>query len=157
MLRKNGACLARRFIDIWKNNKSEGVISMQNEHAPLTAYIEEQRQAAMVKYRIIASYLIDEKTLNVITEETDIAKRTLQYWIRDYKQFVLKGLIRKIRSDSGKTHLEPEVIVSIEQRILKYKRNSLTPIHRMICEQCQKKSWQQPSYYQVYMVLQSLS
>ncbi|MFD6511028.1 hypothetical protein ACWFRC_24880 [Bacillus cereus] len=47
---------------------------MQNELPPLTAYSEEQRQAAMVKYKIIAPYLIDEKTLTVITEETRISK-----------------------------------------------------------------------------------
>ncbi|WP_255257275.1 MULTISPECIES: helix-turn-helix domain containing protein [unclassified Bacillus (in: firmicutes)] len=130
---------------------------MQNEHPPLTAYSEEQRREAMVKYKIIAPYLTDEKTLTVIIEETGIAKRTLQYWIQDYKQNGLKGLIRKTRSDAGKTHLEPEVVVSIEQLILKYKRNSLTSIHRMICEQCQKKGWEKPSYYQVYKVSQSLS
>ncbi|SCA96943.1 Protein of unknown function [Bacillus mycoides] len=36
---------------------------MQNEHPPLTAYSEEQRREAMVKYKIIAPYLTDEKTL----------------------------------------------------------------------------------------------
>ncbi|WP_459503844.1 transposase [Bacillus sp. C1] len=130
---------------------------MQNEHPPLTAYSEEQRREAMVKYKTIAPYLTDEKTLTVIIEETGIAKRTLQYWIQDYKQNGLKGLIRKTRSDAGKTHLEPEVVISIEQLILKYKRNSLTSIHRMICEQCQKKGWEKPSYYQVHKVSQSLS
>lgn len=105
-------------------------MSMQNEHPPLTAYSEEQRQAAMVKYKIIAPYLTDEKTLTVITEETGIAKRTLQYWIRDYKQLGLKGLIRKTRSDDGEIHLEPEIVVLVEQLILKNKRNSLTSIHR---------------------------
>ncbi|MEK4122330.1 Mu transposase C-terminal domain-containing protein [Lysinibacillus sp. FSL K6-0102] len=130
---------------------------MQNEQPPLTAFSEEQRQAAMVKYKIIAPYLTDDKTLTVITEETGIAKRTLQYWIRDYKQFGLKGLIRKTRSDAGKIHLEPEIVSSIEQLVLKYKRNSLTSIHRMICEQCRNKGWQEPSYYQVYKVSKSLS
>lgn len=48
-------------------------------------------------------------------EETGISKRTLQYWIQDYKQNGLKGLIRKTRSDAGKTHLQPEVVLSIEQ------------------------------------------
>ncbi|MBZ5752187.1 Mu transposase C-terminal domain-containing protein [Metabacillus sp. DBTR6] len=132
-------------------------MSMQDEYPPLTAYSEEQRQAAMVKYKLIAPYFINEKPLTVITEETGIAKRTLQYWIREYKQFGLKGLIRKTRSDAGKIYLEPEIVSSIQQLILKYKRNSLTSIHRMICEQCQKKGWQKPSYYQVYKVSQSLS
>lgn len=130
---------------------------MQNEHPPLTAYSEEQRQAAMIKYKVIAPYFLNEKTLTVITEETGIAKRTLQYWIQDYERSGLKGLIRKTRSDAGKILLEPEIIVSIEQLILKYKRNSLTSIHRMISEQCQKQGRKQPSYYQVYKISQSIS
>lgn len=132
-------------------------MSMHNELPPLTAYSEEQRQEAMTKYQVIAPYLRSEKTLTVITVETGIAKRTLQYWIRDYEQFGLKGLIRKTRSDAGKIHLDPEIVVAIEQLILKYKRNSLTSIHRMICAQCQEHDWQQPSYYQVYKISQSLS
>jgi hypothetical protein len=36
---------------------------MQNEHPPLTAYSEEQRQAAMIKYKVIAPYLLNKKTL----------------------------------------------------------------------------------------------
>ncbi|MER2109218.1 MAG: helix-turn-helix domain-containing protein [Solibacillus sp.] len=115
---------------------------MTNEQPPLTAFSEEQRQAAVVKYKMIAPYLNKEKTLTVIIEETGISKRTLQYWVRDYKKFGLRGLIRKTRSDDGKTHLESEVIVAIERMILTYRRNSLTSIHRMICEQCQKKGWQ---------------
>jgi len=84
----------------------------------------------MTKYKVIAPYLRSEKTLTFIIEETGSAKRTIQYWIRGYKQFGLKGLIRKTRSDAGKMHLETEIVLSIEQLILKYRRNSLTSIHR---------------------------
>ena len=114
---------------------------MQNEPLPLTAYSSEQRQAAMIKYQVIAPYLRSEKNLIAIVEETGIAKRTLRYWIRDYEKFGLKGLIRKTRSDSGKIQLDSEVIVTIEQMILKHRRNSLTSIHRMICEHCHQQSW----------------
>lgn len=50
---------------------------MQNEPLPLTAYSSEQRQAAMIKYQVIAPYLRSEKNLIAIVEETGIAKRTL--------------------------------------------------------------------------------
>lgn len=66
---------------------------MQNEPLPLTAYSSEQRQAAMIKYQVIAPYLRSEKNLIAIVEETGIAKRTLRYWIRNYEKFGLKGLI----------------------------------------------------------------
>lgn len=74
MLQKSGACLEQRFIAIQKDSKSEGLMSMQNEHPSLTAYSEKQRQAAMIKYQVIVPYLFNEKTLTVITEETGIAK-----------------------------------------------------------------------------------
>nr|WP_245154019.1 Mu transposase C-terminal domain-containing protein [Jeotgalibacillus proteolyticus] len=145
------------FIVIWKNSKSERLLLMQNVPPPLTGSSEEQRQTAMAKYQIIAPYLQSEKTLTSIADETGIAKRTLHYWVQGYDQFGLKGLIRKTRSDSGSVQLDPEVIKAIERLILKYRRNSLTSIHRMICGQCQEKGWQQPSYYQVDKISKSLS
>ena len=129
---------------------------MKNEPLPLTAYSSEQRQLAMTKYQIIAPYLHSEKTLNIIVKETGIAKRTLQYWIKSYEKFGLKGLIRKTRSDSGKIQLDSEIVAKIQQLILKHRRNSLTSIHRMICKHCEKQCWEQPSYYQVYKIAQSL-
>ncbi|WP_404466864.1 Mu transposase C-terminal domain-containing protein [Planococcus rifietoensis] len=130
---------------------------MQNVPPPLTGSSEEQRQTAMAKYQIIAPYLHFKKTLTSIANETGIAKRTLHYWVQGYDQYGLKGLIRKTRSDSGSVQLDPEVIEAIERLILKYRRNSLTSIHRMICVQCKEKGWQQPSYYQVDKISKSLS
>lgn len=145
------------FIGIWKNSKSERLLLMQNVPPPLTGSSEEQRQTAMAKYQIIAPYLHFKKTLTSIANETGIAKRTLHYWVQGYDQYGLKGLIRKTRSDSGSVQLDPEVIEAIERLILKYRRNSLTSIHRMICVQCKEKGWQQPSYYQVDKISKSLS
>lgn len=129
---------------------------MQNEHPPLTAYSEDQRQKAMDKYRLIDQYLNHEKSLKAIAEEAGISIRTLQYWISQYQQFGLKGLIRKSRTDSGRFKVEKEVLEEIKNLILNHKRNSVTSIHRKICEICKKNSWEQPSYYQVYSISKSL-
>lgn len=145
------------FIVTWKNSKSERLLHMQNIPPPLTSSSEEQRQTAMAKYHIIAPYLHSRKRLTSIAAETGIAKRTLHYWVQGYDQYGLKGLIRKIRMDAGSLRLDAEIVTAIEQLILKYKRNSLTSIHRMICAQCQEKGWQQPSYYQVDKISKSLS
>jgi putative transposase len=130
---------------------------MNNELPPLTAYSEENRKEAMNKYNIIAPFLDGKKTLMSISQKNGISRRTLQYWIRHYEQSGLKGLIRKTRCDAGRMNIELDVKVAIEKLILKYRRNSLTSIHRMIIEQCKKQSWQQPSYYQVYKVSKTLS
>ncbi|MBB2482443.1 DDE-type integrase/transposase/recombinase [Bacillus sp. APMAM] len=130
---------------------------MQNEYLPLTAYSEDQRQMAMDKYRLIEQYLNHGKSLKAIAKESDLSIRTIQYWVSKYQQFGLKGLIRKNRSDSGIFKVEKEVLEEIRNLILKHKRNSITSIHRKICETCKKNNWKQPSYYQVYNVSKCVS
>ncbi|WP_102335249.1 Mu transposase C-terminal domain-containing protein [Salimicrobium jeotgali] len=127
------------------------------ELPPLTSSSEEQRQQAMDKFRIIQPYLHHEKRLKDIVDETGVAKRTLQYWVYKYQQFGLKGLIRKTRTDAGDSKVEQEVREEIQNLIFKHKRNSLTSIHRKVCETCKAKSWRQPSYDQVYAISKSLS
>lgn len=130
---------------------------MKKELPPLTSYSEDQRQKAMNKYNLIAPYLNHEKNLKTIAQESGVSKRTLQYWISKYQQFGLIGLIRKNRTDSGIFKVEKEVQEEIKNLILSHKRNSVTSIHRKICEICKKNKWKQPSYYQVYTISKSLS
>lgn len=87
----------------------------------------------------------------------NVSKRTLQYWISKYQQFGLIGLVRKSRADSGVFKVEKEVQEEIKNLILSHKRNSVTSIHRKICEICKKNNWKQPTYYQVYAISKSLS
>lgn len=130
---------------------------MSDKVPHLTAYSEEQRQKAMDKYRLIAPYLNREKSLRAVAEDSDVSKRTLQYWVSQYEQFGLVGLIRKRRRDSGIFKVEKEVQEEIKNLILNHKRNSVTSIHRKICETCKKNNWKQPSYYQVYAISRFLS
>ncbi|MFB5663667.1 Mu transposase C-terminal domain-containing protein [Alteribacillus sp. HJP-4] len=123
---------------------------------PLTSCSEEQRQNAMEKFKIIKPYLSDEKSLNVIVEESGISTRTLRYWISKYQQFGLKGLVRKNRGDAGSFKVEKAVQEEIKNLILNLKRNSITSIHRKICKICTKNNWQQPSYNQVYAISKTL-
>lgn len=97
---------------------------MSDKVPHLTAYSEEQRQKAMDKYRLIAPYLNREKSLRAVAEDSDVSKRTLQYWVSQYEQFGLVGLIRKRRRDSGIFKVEKEVQEEIKNLILNHKRNS---------------------------------
>nr|WP_257644696.1 DDE-type integrase/transposase/recombinase [Listeria monocytogenes] len=124
---------------------------------PLASYSKEQRQMAMEKYRLIEPYINREKNLKTIAEESGVSKRTLHYWVSKYQQFGLIGLIRKSRTDSGIFKVENEVQEEIKNLILSHKKNSVTSIHRKICETCKKNNWKQPSYYQVYAISKSLS
>ncbi|WP_404456879.1 Mu transposase C-terminal domain-containing protein (plasmid) [Virgibacillus necropolis] len=122
----------------------------------LASCSEEQRQNAMDKFKIIKPYLSDEKTLNTIVKESGISTRTLQYWISKYRQFGLKGLIRKNRGDAGSFKVAIEVQEEIKNLILNHKKNSITSIHRKICKICTKNNWQKPSYNQVYALSKTL-
>lgn len=130
---------------------------MEKDLPPLTSYSEELRQRAMDKYRVIAPYLNHEESLKNIAEESGIPKRTLYHWINQYRQSGLKGLVRKKRSDSGSFKVKENVQEEIKKLIFKYRKNSLTSIHRKICIICEIKNWEQPSYSQVYTISKSLS
>ncbi len=130
---------------------------MTKELPPLTSYSEDLRQKAIDKYRFIAPYLNHEKNLKQIAEESDIPKRTLHHWVNQYRQFGLRGLIRKKRSDSGSFKIEENVQEEIEKLILEHRKNTLTSIHRKVCDICKNKNWEQPSYNQVYTVSKNLS
>lgn len=126
------------------------------EPPPLTSCSEDQRQNAMDKYKIIKPYLFHENSLQNIVEQSGISKRTLQYWIRKYQRFGLKGLVRRNRSDTG-FKITTEVQEEIKRLVLRHKRNSIASIHRKVRETCKANNWQMPSYHQVYAVAKSLS
>lgn len=130
---------------------------MERDFLPLTAYSEEQRQAAMEKYKLLIPYLRNTQTLQSISEETAISRRTLHYWVSHYEQYGLRGLMRKKRKDSGSTKVTGQVQSEIERLILMYKNNSIRSIHRKVSQFCEINNLQKPSYSQVSVISKKLS
>ena len=129
---------------------------MEKRKDQLANHSDEQRQAAMAKYKMIKPNLDYEKSLTEVSEDEGIALRTLQRWRKQYLEEGLIGLVHKKRADSGKTRLEPEVVCEIEKLFFTYRKMSIATIQRQVCEFCSEKKLVPPSYNQVYKTIKSL-
>ncbi|MBU5362170.1 DDE-type integrase/transposase/recombinase [Enterococcus raffinosus] len=129
---------------------------MKSRKDQLVSYSDNQRQAAMSKYKVIQPNLAYQKSLVDISEDEGIPLRTLQRWKKHYQENGLIGLVRKTRSDSGKTRLDPEVISEIESLFFTYRKMSIATIQRKLCKFCTEKKFISPSYSQVYKAIKSL-
>lgn len=88
---------------------------MNNRKDQLANHSDEQRQAAMAKYKMIKPNLDYTKSLAEISKDGGIPLRTLQRWKKNYQEDGLIGLVHKKRFDRGKTRLEPKVVSEIER------------------------------------------
>lgn len=129
---------------------------MNNRKDQLVNYSDEQRHAAMTKYKMIKSNLDYKKSLAEVSEDEGIPLRTLQRWKKHYLEEGLIGLVHKKRSDSGKIRLEPEVVSEIERLFFSYRKMSIATIQRKLCDFCSEKRLVYPSYNQVYKVIRAL-
>ncbi|MCH0447937.1 transposase, partial [Enterococcus faecium] len=129
---------------------------MNNRKDQLANYSDEQRHAAMAKYKMIKSNLEYKKSLAEVSEDEGIPLRTLQRWKKHYLEEGLIGLVHKKRSDNGKIRLEPEVVSEIERLFFSYRKMSIATIQRKLCDFCSEKKFVPPSYSQVYKTIQSL-
>lgn len=129
---------------------------MKNRKDQLANYSDEQRQAAMAKYKMIQPNLDYEKSLSEVSEDKGIPLRTLQRWKKHYKEDGLIGLVHKKRSDSGITRLESEVVSEIERLFFSYRKMSIATIQRKVRDFCSEKKFSHPSYSQVYKTIQAL-
>lgn len=129
---------------------------MKTRKDQLVNYSDEQRHAAMTKYKTIKSNLDYQKYLAEVYEAEGIPLRTLQHWKKHYLEEGLIGLVHKKRADCGKTRLEPEVISEIERLFFSYRKMSIATIQRKLCGFCSEKKFVPPSYSQVYKTIQAL-
>lgn len=129
---------------------------MKNRKDQLTNHSNEQRQAAVAKYKMIKPNLDYKKSLAEVSEEHGIPLRTLQRWKKHYLEEGLIGLVHKTRSDSGKTRLDPDVISEIESLFFAHRKMSIATIHRKIHDFCSGKQFVPPSYNQVYKIIKAL-
>ncbi|EOH82923.1 Mu transposase C-terminal domain-containing protein [Enterococcus malodoratus] len=129
---------------------------MNNRKDQLANYSDEQRHAAMAKYKMIKSNLDYQKSLAEVSEDEGIPLRTLQRWKKHYLEEGLIGLVHKKRSDSGKIRLEPEVVSEIERLFFSYRKMSIATIQRKLGDFCSENRLVPPSYSQVYKTIQSL-
>ena len=107
---------------------------------------EQERDFAEQKYKMIAPFLNKTSSLKRISEKRCVPIRTLNLWLKKYRDNGLKGLARKTRSDKGNPRIYSEELKKrIEGTSLKNPNLSNASIHKLITEYCKqntiKGSW----------------
>ena len=118
---------------------------------------EAQRVQALKRFAVIRPHFEEGVCQTELARVHQIPLRTLQNWIRSYREAGLSGLAKKGRSDCGKSRgLPEELVLLVEGLALQAVRRPLTCIHELVSQVADEQHWPSPSYAQVYRIVQHL-
>ncbi len=114
--------------------------------------------SALDRFRIIQPHLENNVSLSKLAKDHHKGKRTLQYWVKAYRQEGLVGLQRKSRSDKG-VAISISLIARqvIEALALQKPPLPISAIHRKVTKIAKAQQWQVPTYRVVRFVIQQLN
>lgn len=118
---------------------------------------DQERAAAEQKYKMIAPFLNKTSSLKKISEKSGVPIRTLNLWLKKYREGGLKGLARKTRDDKGIFKIyDEEMQKRIEGIYFKNPDLSSASIHKLISEYCEQSALKVPSYKTVCKIVNSI-
>jgi len=121
------------------------------------ALTETQRIQALERFALIRPHIEEGVCQTELSRVQHIPLKTLQRWIRSYRETGLAGLVRKARSDRGQYRgLPEELVLLIEGLALQTLRRPLTSIQTLVSQVADEQHWPSPSYAQVYRIVQNL-
>lgn len=109
------------------------------------------------KYSIIEPFLKKEKKLKELSIEHDIPYSTLKRWIKAYKEFGIKGLSKKIRSDKDSFRKADDE--TMEYILKEHKKNpniNITTLYNDYLAAFKNKSRSKLSYNTIYRIATNL-
>src|SRR5258706_3840412 len=125
--------------------------------SPLTSLSEAQRAQALKRFTIIRPALEKEITQAELARTHQITLRTVQRWIKSYREQGLAGLADPARSDKGTPRSLPQMAIHlIEGLALQTPPRSAASIHRQITTIATEQGWKPPSYNRVYTLIKKL-
>jgi putative transposase len=124
---------------------------------PLTSLSEAQRSQAQERFTIICPALEKEITQAEVARTHQISLRTVQRWIKNYREHGLAGLVDRARKDKGTPRrLPPDAIRLVEGLALQTPKRSAAAIHRQILSIAKEQGWKPPSYARVRQIIKGL-
>ncbi len=126
------------------------------DYPALTALSEEQRQQALERFQVLRPFLEDGVPLAAVARAHALSLRTARYWVRQYRQHGLAGLVRRPRSDRGRHHLPDALVGLIEGLALRRPPPSIASIHRQAAAMARAQGWPVPGYDGVYAIVRGL-
>jgi putative transposase len=125
-----------------------------NNQANITNLSSKERDGAQEKYKIIAPYVNNSRSLKSISKESSIPLRTLTLWVKKFKSSGLVGLARKNRNDKGSPRkIDVNLIATIKALYLKHPESSRANIYRLLSPYCKKNNLSAPSYRSVCNII----
>ncbi|TMC22123.1 MAG: DDE-type integrase/transposase/recombinase [Chloroflexi bacterium] len=119
---------------------------------------EKECEEALRKYEKIRGYFEGGVSQAELARVHEMPLRTVESWVKRYREGGLMGLSRVRRADAGKRRgLEKDVIELVEGMYLKRPRPRIVSVYRKVCEVAKEQGWRVPSYSQVYRIVQGLS
>ena len=125
--------------------------------SPLTALSEAQRAQALQRFTIIRPALEKEITQAQVARTHQLSLRTMQRWIKRYREQGLAGLADAARSDKGTPRSLPQTAIElIEGLALQTPPRSAASIHRQVSAIAKEQGWKPPSYARVRQIIKQL-
>jgi putative transposase len=125
--------------------------------SPLTSLSEAQRAQAQERFTIIRPALEKEITQAEVARTHHISLRTVQRWIKNYRERGLTGLADPTRADKGTSRKLPQTAIRlIEGLALQTPPRSAASIHRQMITIATEQGWKPPGYNRVYTIIKAL-
>ncbi len=123
----------------------------------LTQFSERQRGQALDRFGVLRAHVEDKVPLAEIARQHKLPLRTLERWMRGYREHGLAGLVRKPRSNRGQHQLPQELQHLIEGLALRRPRLSAAAVCRQAVEVANVQNWPAPSYSTVLTIVRGLA
>ena len=109
--------------------------------SPLTNYPVGTRAAALRRFQFLRAHLEDGVPLTALALQHEIPLRTMQHWLRQYRQHGLAGLCRQPRRDRSTHRLDPQLVQFIEGLALRTPPPSAATVYRQLIAIAPQHGW----------------
>jgi putative transposase len=148
--------MAEEVVAVERVYTAEEKEGMERERR-LAELSEEERAAAMQRYVLLRPCLEAGVSVSEVARSEHLPLKTVQRWVRRYRQEGLVGLARRSRSDRGvRRSLPPECVQVIEGLALQLPRRSVAEIHRRVATLSKQRGWPEVSYSSVYAIVRAI-
>ena len=112
--------------------------------------------AVLDKFDLIAPCLQQGMSIAQRARELNVHRSTISRAMARFKEGGSSNLTRKKRKDKGQFELQADVAELVKAHLIALPNLSCRTIQRMLSRICSKQAWQEPTFWQIYRIQQSL-
>jgi len=122
----------------------------------LTEVPEAARDQALSRLALLRPHLDEGVSLENVASGASVSARTIQRWVRAYREHGLGGLLRKPRSDQGRRKLPDDLVRLIEGLALRRPPPTTATVWRQAEAVAKDQGWPALTYRTVYNIVSHL-